>query len=409
MTTKISPAPVWILLMMFSVSHTTEPLCTAALPMIASHLSITENLVQLSSSIYFSGFATGVLTLGVISDIFGRRKVALWGFLLYFISSIACSFVDNIYVLFALRFIQAFGVSVGSVVAQSMARDSYQGSALSQVYISIAICMSFIPSVGSILGGYIVEYAGWRYNFRFLGVTSGILLLLSLRFLPETNMYIGNATNYRYIDVFKTIMSDKVVLLYAVIVGAFNGMMFGFYLEAPFIFIQHYHFSPSAYGKLGMLLTVAYLVGALINRYMVSLQMSNTKIIIIGLLLSVVSCATLLIGGIYTKYANITSHIVVIAVIFIPTMLHVIGHNLVIPLILRFALENYAKVTGTAGSIFGALYYFFVALINYTVSHLHSASGVPFMSLFFGLSVTCLISFLIVMVVDSRSRPLDFA
>lgn len=34
------------------------------------------------------------------------------------------------------RFVQAFGVSVGSVIGQAMARDSYQGSELSYVYAS---------------------------------------------------------------------------------------------------------------------------------------------------------------------------------------------------------------------------------------------------------------------------------
>lgn len=406
---NIGKVPVWILLAMFSVSHTTEPLCTAALPIITSKLHTTGNLAQLSSSIYFAGFALGILTLGRISDIFGRRKIVIAGLSLYCLSSIACSFTTNIEELFVLRFMQAFGVSVGSVIAQAMARDSYHGSELSQVYVSIAICMSFVPSIGSILGGYIVEYTGWEYNFRFLGLTSAILLSLCIKMLPETNRYITTVRSNKYIDVLKTVLSDRTVLLYAVIVGAFNGMMFGFYIEAPFIFIKHCHFTPSEYGRLGLLLSTAYLVGALINRQLVNSHISSKKIMITGLILSLSSCTALLLGIIYIEYTNLTDKTLLIALIFCPIMIHIIGHNFTIPLILRHALEDYAKVTGTAGSIFGSLYYFFVAVINYTVSYLHGTSIIPFAVLFFLLSALSLCSFIIIQLYKPMNKRYDFA
>ncbi|CEO17908.1 multidrug resistance protein D [Rickettsia monacensis] len=52
------------------------------------------------------------------------------------------------------RFVQAFGVSVGSVIGQAMARDSYQGSELSYVYASLSPWLLFIPFLGSSIGGY---------------------------------------------------------------------------------------------------------------------------------------------------------------------------------------------------------------------------------------------------------------
>lgn len=409
MTHTIGKAPVWILLALFSVSHTTEPVCTAALPTITSKLYTTGNLAQLSSSIYFLGFALGILTLGRISDIVGRKIIVLTGLTLYCISSIACSFATSIEMLFVLRFIQAFGVSVGSVIAQAMARDSYQGSDLSQVYVSIAICMSFIPSLGSMLGGYTVEYIAWEYNFRFLALISAILLFLCVKMLPETNRYITSVRSNRYIDVLKTVLSDRSVLLYAVIIGIFNGMMFGFYIEAPFIFIKKCHFTPSEYGRLGILLSTAYLIGALINRYLVRLYVSSQKIIITGLILSLSSCSLLLLGTIYVEYNNIIDKSHMIALIFCPIMLHIIGHNFVIPLVLRHALEDYTKVTGTAGSIFGSLYYFLVAMISYTISHLHGTSTIPFAVLFFILSSTCLLSFIIIQLYKPLNKRYDFS
>ncbi len=394
MTQKTFQIPLWLLLSLFAVSHTTEPVCTAALPTIASKFHVSGNLAQLSSSIYFVGFALGILSLGRMSDVFGRKPVALAGLMVYLSSSIACSFAGSIETLLILRFIQAFGVSVGSVIAQAMARDSYQGNDLSKIYVSISICLSFIPSLGSIAGGYIVEYMSWQYNFRFLSILAAILLFICVFKLPETNRYILIARSHRYRTVLRSILSNKVVLLYALIVGSFNGMMFGFYLEAPFIFIKHFNFTPSGYGKLGFLLTLAYLVGGLINRYLVGIYADNRKIIVIGLCLSLFSC-TMLFFGVWLMPQD-CSMLMIISIIFIPMMIHIIGHNLVIPIVLRYALEDYNKVTGTAGSIFGCIYYSLVAIINYTISYIHSDSAIPFAVLFLALSGISFLSFVFV-------------
>ena len=391
---RIGPIPVWLLLCFFALSHTTETICTTSLPTLAKDLGLSGNLAQLSSSVYFAGFALGILSLGRLSDLIGRRPLIFAGMSLYFVASFACSFVDNIEQLLLLRFLQAFGASVGSVIAQAMARDSYEGSALAQVFVSISICLSFIPSLGSITGGYIVEYLGWEYNFRFLSLASGVILLLCFFHLPETNRFIGAKANQNYFSVLKSIISNKMVLTYALIIGAFNGMMFGFYLEAPFAFITLFKFTPSEYGKLGFLLSFAYLFGGLMNKYLVGQAIDNKKIIITGLTLSLIACSTLFIGAIILGPDS--SRHSAILLIFVPMMLQIVGHTFAIPLILRFALEDYDEVRGTAGSIFGAIYYIIVALINYTVSRLHGASILPFASLFLMLSFICFMTFKVI-------------
>lgn len=390
---KVGPVPVWLLLCFFALSHTTETICTAALPILSNALNIPGSLLQLSSSTYFVGFATGIITLGRISDIVGRRPLILFGLSIYTISSTLCSFIYDIDQLLVLRFIQAFGVSVGSVIGQAMARDSFKGHDLSQVFVSISIFLSFVPSLGSSFGGYIVEYIGWQYNFRFLGLIGVVLFMVSLLKLPETNSAKGYNVEYRYFNILKSILSNRAVLTYAIIIGSFTGMMFGFYLEAPFIFISYFKFTPSEYGKLGFLLTFAYLFGGLMNKFLVS-RVQNRKIIKCGLTFSLIACTSLFIGSMMLTYDS--SKNLALGIIFIPMMIQIIGHTFTIPLILRFALEDYEHVKGTAGSIFGGLYYSIVALINFTLSRLHGESFMPFTSLFLMISIVCFMAFLLI-------------
>jgi len=67
-------------------------------------------LVATSKSILMFGFAVGVFSSGLLSDMYGRRSVFLWASLMPIVSRIVCAFSPNFIVYGMLRFIT--GVSV---------------------------------------------------------------------------------------------------------------------------------------------------------------------------------------------------------------------------------------------------------------------------------------------------------
>jgi hypothetical protein len=73
--------------------------------------------------------------------------------------------------------------------------------------------------------------------------------------------------------------------------------------------------------------------------------------------------------------------------------IHLMGHSLLVPMLLRHALEDYYKVTGSAGAIFGFLYYLITALVSFMISSLHSNTINNFAILFASLLFICLILF----------------
>ena len=382
----IAQIPAWMLLSLFVLSPTTESMYSAALPNLTKYFGITASSAQLTSTLYFLGFATGILSLGRISDLWGRRLVVLFGITLYIVSSVASIFAINVEMLMCTRFFQAFGASVGSVVAQAMARDSYQGAQLSYVYTSIAVWLAFLPSLGTSIGGYVVEYGGWKYIFLFLSLLYSAILLVYYRLLPETNPYIAYSQNNSYLQVINTVLRDKSVLAHAFIIGAFNGMNFGFLIEAPFILIDNVGISPSLYGKLVILLGLSSAFGGVLGGYLIKEKhVDERKIMKRGLACSLIGCSMLVLTS-YWVLQNTLSKGIIVAMVFMPMMLHMVGHNLLIPITLRYALEDYAKVTGTAGSIFGTLYYLILAVITVIISKLHNSTSVNFAVLFWLLS-----------------------
>jgi MFS transporter, DHA1 family, multidrug resistance protein len=392
----IAQVPVWILFCLFALSHVTEAALSAALPNIADNFNVSASVAQITSTIYFFGFAIGILSLGRISDIYGRRPVILCGIALYLFASCCSIFAPSIEVVIALRFIQAFGASVGSVIGQAMARDSYQGKELSYIYASLSMGLAFAPSIGSGIGGYIVEYANWRYIFALLSCSAACLLLLYFKLLPETNPYIGKEYITSYFGVARVVIKDKILLLYSFLIGTFNGMCVGFYMEAPFIFIDKVGLAPSIYGRLVLLLSAAHLLGSSIARRLVRSHTNTKNIMLAGITLSVIGSSCLIISTHFIKFSFGNKYIDIM-VIFLPMALHMVGHSIFVPMALRHALEDYAKVTGTAGSIFGALYYFIIAVITFVVSTIHDDySVVNFTVLLFILSNLCCFAFYLI-------------
>ncbi len=381
-----------LLYFLISLSTLTETIYSAALPEIAEKLNTEGGIAQLSTTAYYIGFSIGIFTLGRVSDIYGRRPVVLFGISFYIISTFLISLSTNIEFFIMMRVFQAYGASVGSVIAQSMARDSYKGWELSYLYASVSMIMSVVPSIGSAIGGYIVEYYGhWQYVFRFLILLAGILLLIYIKFLPETNPNIGAGRNNRFYYVLRTALKDKLLLSFAFMVGAYNGVCFGFYIQVPFIFIDGLEMPPSDYGKLFLILSVANLAGGLLCKYLIKKYVNIYKIKAIGLCFSSVGCIGLLIGA-YLIDSNSSLTFAAIMV-FVPMAIHLMGHALVVPMLLRNALENYTKVTGAAGSIFGSLYYMITASVSFLISTFHSDTINNYAYLYAMLLLACIVLF----------------
>jgi DHA1 family bicyclomycin/chloramphenicol resistance-like MFS transporter len=383
----IGRIPPLLIYMLVSLSTLTETIYSAALPDIAEKLHTSGGIAQLSTTAYYCGFAIGIFTLGRVSDIFGRKPVVLFGISFYAICALLISYSPNIETFICLRFLQAYGASVGSVVGQAMTRDSYKGWELSYMYASVAMVMAVVPSIGSAIGGYIVEYSNWQYVFRFLTILATSLLLIYIRFLPETNAHIGVARNNRFFSVVKIALQDKVLVSYAFIVGAFNGICFGFYIQAPFIFIDNLKMSPSNYGQLFLLLSGANLIGSVISRRLIKKFVNTFKVKIIGFGFSIAGCIMLGIAALMID--NNTSINMVAILIFVPMTIHLMGHSLLVPMLLRHALEDYFKVVGSAGAIFGSLYYLITASVSFMISWLHSDTINNFSILFIILLITC--------------------
>ncbi|OXS76508.1 Bcr/CflA family drug resistance efflux transporter [Lysinibacillus sp. KCTC 33748] len=357
-----------------------ETIYTPSLPDISDALNASNRSVQLTLSIYFIGFAIGVFCWGWLSDFIGRRPAMLGGLIFYGIGSFMCFYAETITFLLVSRFIQAFGAATGSIITQTILRESVSGSKRHAMFAQISAVIAFTPAVGPLIGGWVDQALGFRAVFFVLVAMSILLFIYAYFRLPETT---DKSTRKRtaIFPVVKRMISSPRVLVFGLLIGGINGVLFSYYAEAPFIFIDHFNLSPGLYGFLGIIVALASIIGAMISKRLVN-KYQPEKVIHLGCLVMTVGALLLLIVS-TLPLPTIVLLIGMLVTIFITLL----GSGIALPNCLSLALVNFQDVIGTAGAIFSLGYYLLVSFITSGMSFLHTGSLIIMPLYFFILTM----------------------
>ncbi|WP_285396228.1 multidrug effflux MFS transporter [Lysinibacillus sp. fls2-241-R2A-57] len=381
---KYTAPSLLLMIVLVAFPQISETIYSPSLPDISDALNASNSSVQLTLSIYFIGFAIGVFCWGWISDLSGRRPAMLAGLIFYGIGSFMCFYAETITFLLVSRFIQAFGAATGSIITQTILRESVSSSKRNAMFAQISAVIAFTPAVGPLIGGWVDQALGFRAVFFVLVAMSILLFIYTYFRLPETT----DKSTRRRIAIFpvvKRIISSPRVLVFGLLIGGINGVLFSYYAEAPFIFIDHFKLSPGLYGFLGIIVALASIIGAMISKRLVN-NYQPEKVIHLGIFIMTVGALLLLIVS-TLPLPNIVSIIGILVTMFITLL----GSGIALPNCLSLALVNFQDVIGTAGAIFSLGYYLLVSLITSGMSFLHNGSLITMPLYFFILTIIMLI------------------
>ncbi|CAJ1192392.1 Bcr/CflA family drug resistance efflux transporter [Companilactobacillus crustorum] len=353
---------ILLIIVLVGFPQISESIFTPALPPISSSMHISAATSQLTMSIYFIAFAIGVLFWGKLSDQVGRRIAMNLGIIVYLIGNLGLFISPNFTFLLAARFIQALGASVGSVVTQTIMRESFSGLKGAKVFSKVSAAMALSPAFGPLIGGLIQSYLGYRNVFSALIIMATLILFYSYYRLPETSNK-SNLVKVSMLQVTYNLLTDPIVWSYGLLIGGINGILFSYYSEAPFIFMKHFGYTSVQYGSLGMTLALASLLGALIVNFLVK-YLKSEIIALIGLTFSSISGVLLLIS-LQLDQASL---------LILGFFLIFLGLNITLPVALNLALKGYEDVIGTASGLFSFGYYLIVSLLTLLVSLIHNGT-----------------------------------
>lgn len=93
----------------------------------------------------------------------------------------------------AWRVFQAFGACVAPMLSRAMIRDLFDRTEAASMLSTLTMIMAVVPILGPLVGGQIMVISSWHGIFWFM-VALGVLLMVSVVFLPETHAAEKRAT-----------------------------------------------------------------------------------------------------------------------------------------------------------------------------------------------------------------------
>lgn len=384
---KTKKPTLWLITLIAGLPILSETIYAPSMPNMAQSLQVPEAWIEYTLSIYMAGFAVGVFFWGQLSDRLGRRTCLLLGFSLYVLACLGCYYAKDYQALLLARFVQAFGGSVGSVLGQAVARDSFQGSDLAKAYALLGSALAVFPAVGSFSGGLITSYAHWSSLFLVLFVLGTMLATLIALQLPETHTRPQN--KHPRLNIIKAMILDPKVLCYGFIVAASNGISFSYFAEGSFFFIEELHIKPQWYGASFAGFAAASLVGGIISRKLLHTRHA-TEVLSFGIHTIVLGSALLVIQVLLSQWFN-WSHLSTALMSILSMMVIGMGICMATSNALAMAVEDYRYAVGTASSFFGFGYYTLIALFTYLMGWLHNGTLMPMPLYFLGLALLMLV------------------
>lgn len=318
-----------------------ETLYSPALTDIARHFSVTAVDAGWTLSLYFFGFAAGVLFWGRSCDLLGRKPALLLGLLCYAAGAVAALMTSHFMLLLAARMLAAFGAATGSVVTQTVLRDRFNGSELARIFSFMGIALAVSPALGLWLGGMIVSATGFEGVFYLLAGLAIALLVLSTWQLQETRP--AQHARQGVGAVMWRLLRDRQIWRATGLVALFNISLFSYYSQAPFLF-QSLGFGPRAFGLTGSVLALGSLTGAQLNHLLMKRNLNAKALLNLASGIGLVGSL-----GVWGLMHNLW--------FLAPMFLVMIAFSMAIPVVLGTALSAYADCRGTAGALFGFAYY----------------------------------------------------
>jgi EmrB/QacA subfamily drug resistance transporter len=180
-----------------SMAFIDSSVVNVALPRIQVDLNASAATVQWVVEAYALFLGSLILVGGSLGDIYGRKRMFTLGVIIFGFSSLWCGLTSDISQLIAARAVQGIGgalLTPGSlaIIRANFAEDQ-RGKA-----IGLWSAFSAITSaLGPVIGGWLVQYASWRWVFFINLPIAVIVLIVVLVSVPESH----SEGNSRHLDI----------------------------------------------------------------------------------------------------------------------------------------------------------------------------------------------------------------
>ncbi|SHL10920.1 multidrug effflux MFS transporter [Chryseobacterium polytrichastri] len=362
---------VFILALLNTLESLSIDLYLPAFPLMAQIFQTDIGHIQISISIFFAGFAIGQLLWGPLSDKKGRKPILYIGLILFIIGAVAIYFTTNIFVLWGMRFLQAFGGSAGIVIGRAIVIDLYDKEKAVTIFSKQSQISGIAPIVAPLLGSVFLRFWGWNSAFGFLSILGALTLLLVIKYIPETNSRITSpdtaVDETKLKDQLKQIISNKDFIANTVIGSIAFASLIIYISNAPLLFMEIHGFSSEVFSFIFAFNSLALIFAAFITPKLIR-RIKDTKILL---------AATVLLVSTNGLHFFISAYHLPVSLEISMLFLSLIAIGLLFPITTGHALSPFKEGRGTAAALMGFTQLMITFLMSGLVGFLESKSIMP--------------------------------
>ena len=339
------------------------PAVPAMVDALATSLSRGQQIV----GIFMAGMAFGQIPAGLISDRAGRIPVLYAGMVLFAIGATVAALANDIGLMLAARFVQGFGAASAIVLSRAIVRDIATGKEAAKLMSLMTMIFTAAPVIAPSVGALLIAQWGWRAPFIFIAVCGYVMLTAIRGNIPETHTPDAGQNPARqllssFTEFFSHRQSIFGLLLIVLPPAGFMSMI----AVSAALVVEIYGYSVTAFGLIFATAGVSILIGAAVNRMLVT-RLDGMQLIRIGVTLFGISAGQLLVFA-WLNQAPF-------AWLWSCMCLFMFSVAIVMPNATVLALDPLPKIAGVASSIIG------------TVQNIIGASGAMIAALIYNGSV----------------------
>jgi EmrB/QacA subfamily drug resistance transporter len=170
----------WVGLAMLSVGVAMiivdATIVNVAVPSIIRDLDLDSTQAEWINTVYALVFASLLITLGRLGDVFGRRRMYLTGLVIFIGASVLAGLAPSGDLLILARILQGIGGAMILPSTQAILNSNFQGRDRAIAFGIWGAVIGGVAAIGPLLGGFLTTYLSWRWAF-FINVPVGLIAI----------------------------------------------------------------------------------------------------------------------------------------------------------------------------------------------------------------------------------------
>lgn len=350
------------------------------IPGLTSVFGTTDTWIKLMISSYFIAFCLSQIYWGPVADNYPRHLVVFLTLNITLVGSVLCLVAPTMPWFTLGRVIQGFGIGALPALSRSIIHERCEAKLVLRYMVYLTSIVAVATSLAPLLGAWLLEQSGWRSIFSFLvGVNVLLLILNRICFWHADPSTPTQPAKRGMLACYWRVMSHRHVLFHMTTYTLMIGSLVAFYSASPFVFIDHYHLSPSQYGWLLLAASAFYILAVIVVRLLLN-TLNQQQLLLLGLWIC-------LLGAISMVAATLVQPS--LTALTVPIMIYLFGAAFIPPVTNTAAMEALPELAATTSSLMGAALALGSGLLSYWLIGLALRTWLGF-SLFF-LCIPCLL------------------